>query len=74
MDDKAMNEMHMHIREHVNYPATKKQILEACNMMSHVPGDARNMVEMKLKDDKTYMSAEEVMMDMGMEMEMGKGM
>jgi hypothetical protein len=31
------------------------------------------MVGMKLKD-KTYMSADEVMMDMGMEMGMPKGM
>ena len=73
MDDMAMKEMEMHIREHIMYPATKQQIVEGCNMMSHVPEDGRQMVEMKLKD-KTYMSADEVMMDMGMEMGMGKDM
>jgi hypothetical protein len=73
MDDMAMKEMEMHIREHVMYPATKQQIMEGCNMMSHVPDEAKKMVEMKLKD-KTYMSADEVMMDMGMHEGMGSGM
>ena len=73
MDDIAMKEMETHIREHIMYPATKQQIIEGCNMMMHVPEDARQMVGMKLKD-KTYMSADEVMMDMGMEMGMPKGM
>ena len=72
MDDMSMKEMETHIREHVTYPATKQQIVEGCNMMSHVPDDARKMVEMKLRD-KTYMSADEVMMDMGMQMGMGTG-
>lgn len=73
MDDMGMKEMEMHIREHVTYPATKQQIIDGCNMMSHVPDEGRKMVEMKLKD-KTYMSAEEVMMDMGMHEGMSKGM
>jgi hypothetical protein len=73
VDDNAMKEMEMHIREHVMYPATKQQIIEGCNNMVHVPEEARQMVGMKLKD-KTYMSADEVMMDMGMEMGMAKGM
>jgi hypothetical protein len=73
VDDTGMKEMEMHIREHIMYPATKMQIMEGCNMMSHVPDEGRKMVEMKLKD-KTYMSADEVMMDMGMEMGMSKSM
>ncbi len=65
MDEKAMKEMEMHIREHVMYPATKQAIMEACNMMQHVPEEARKMADTKLAD-KTYMSADEVMMAMGM--------
>jgi hypothetical protein len=73
MDDMAMKEMEMHIRQHVTYPATKQVIMEECNKMAHVPEEGRKMVESKLKD-KTYMSAAEVMTDMGMAMGMNTGM
>jgi len=67
MNEMAKKEMMDHLKMHVQYPATKKTIMEACNMMSHVPEEARKMVDMHLKD-KTYQSTDEVMMDMGMHM------
>ena len=65
MDDMAMKEMKDHLSMHVEYPASKKMIVEACNMMSHVPEEARKMVDMKLMDMK-YNSVDDVMKAMGM--------
>lgn len=65
MNDMAVKEMEMHIRQHVMYPATKKQIVEGCNMMAHVPDEARRMAQTKLRE-RMYLSADEVLMDMGM--------
>jgi hypothetical protein len=67
INEKTKTEMMEHLHNHITYPATKKAIVESCNMMSHVPEDGRKMIETKLKD-KTYMSADEVMADLGMSM------
>lgn len=67
INEMARTEMMEHLHNHVTYPATKKAIMEACNMMSHVPDDARKLIDTKLKD-KTYMSADEVMTDLGLAM------
>jgi len=67
INEMAKKEMMEHLHDHVAYPATKKAIMEACNKMSHVPEDARKMIDTKLKD-KTYNSAGEVMADLGMSM------
>ena len=67
MNEMAKKEMMDHLKMHVKYPATKKTIMEACNMMAHVPAEARDMVSMHLKD-KMYKSADEVMTDIGMAM------
>lgn len=56
MDTAAMK---MHIREHMEYPATKKQIIEACNRMSDVPAADRDWVEKKLPEKK-FKNADEV--------------
>lgn len=32
-----MGQMKTHIKEHVTYPATKQDLVQACNMMSYVP-------------------------------------
>lgn len=54
-----------HLREHVNYPASKQQLAEACNRMSHTPHEDRDWF-MKTLPDKTYKSADEVMGALGM--------
>jgi len=48
-----------HIKEHLKYPATKKQMVEACNKMSDVPKADREWFQKNLPD-KTYKNADEV--------------
>jgi len=64
MDDMAKKELLEHLRHHMQYPATKKAIVEACNMMEHVPAEARDKA--KALADKTYQSAEEVVKAIGL--------
>ncbi len=63
MDD--MQEMMDHLKSHMTYPATKQDIWNACNTMSHVPEEHRKMFMDKVPDG-TYNSAEEVMQAAGM--------
>lgn len=65
MDDMNMKEMMEHLKSHVTYPASKKQIWEMCNTMSHVPEDHRKMFMDKVPEG-TYNSADEVMKAAGM--------
>lgn len=57
-------ETQTHLKEHVMWPATGKAILEACNLMSHVPEADRTMAKKKLDSMKTYRSVEEAMRDL----------
>jgi len=51
--------MKMHIKAHIEYPATKKQIVEACNNMSDVSAADRAWFS-KTLPDKKYKSADDV--------------
>ncbi len=58
VDEKIRKELYDHLRNHMMYPATRKQILEQCdNMMMHTP-EAKKQVEML--PEKTYRDADEV--------------
>ncbi|MGH7928625.1 MAG: hypothetical protein ACREQV_12610 [Candidatus Binatia bacterium] len=57
-------ETQTHLREHVKWPATGKAILEACNLMAHVPDTDRTMARQKLDPMKTYQSVDEAMRDL----------
>jgi hypothetical protein len=49
----------MHAKKHVSYPATKKDLVEACNNASDVPIEDRKWFTSNLPE-KTYNSASEV--------------
>jgi len=57
-------ETQAHLKEHVKWPATGKDVLEACNLMAHVPEADRMMARQKLDPMKAYRSVEEAMMDL----------
>lgn len=63
------DEMKKHLSEHVQWPATGEEIMEACNKMDHVPEDERNMVMDKLGKEKTYQNMDKAMSDLKMDME-----
>lgn len=65
MDQSEMKELMSHLQNHVMYPASKRTIIETCNKMEHVPVSTRVWVEQKLPEG-TYMSADEVVMKLGM--------
>ncbi len=48
-----------HLEMHMSYPASKKQIVAACNRMEHVPKEEREWFAKNLPD-RTYKSAAEV--------------
>lgn len=48
-----------HLNGHVVYPATKRQLMEACANMSDVPKEDKDWFAKSLPD-RTYNSAEEV--------------
>ena len=61
MDDTAMHkkEVMSHIDSDVNYPASKDDLVKACNEMSDVPeGDKKWFIDNL--PDKTFESPEEV--------------
>jgi len=55
-----INKMMTHIKEHVDYPATKKSLVEACNNMTEIPDDDKKWFIDNLPD-KEYKSPGEVM-------------
>lgn len=57
-------ETQTHLKDHVKWPATGKEVLEACNLMAHVPEADRMMAKQKLDPMKSYRSVEEAMMDL----------
>jgi|WetSurMetagenome_2_1015567.scaffolds.fasta_scaffold92034_2 hypothetical protein len=65
MDKAEMQELMSHLQNHIMYPASKRTIVESCNKMEHVPESVREWTEQKLPDG-TYMSADEVVMKLGM--------
>ncbi len=48
-----------HIKNHVDYPASRTQVVEACNNMSDVPSDDRDWFSKTLPEG-TYKTADEV--------------
>jgi hypothetical protein len=67
MDETMMTQneaLKAHVRDHVSYPATRAQILQAC-MTGEIPSEVHQMAEMHLQD-KTYASAEEALRDLHM--------
>lgn len=58
-------ELMKHIKDHVQYPAKKQDIIEMCNRMEHVDKKDRKWLEKELPD-REYKSAEEVMAALGM--------
>lgn len=53
-------ELMMHLNEHIAYPATKEEIIKACDEMSDVPDEEKDMFSKNLPS-KVYDSANEVM-------------
>lgn len=58
-------ELMMHLREHMQYPASKAQIIEACNYMGHVPKATVEWFD-KTLPDRTYNSADDVIHAVGL--------
>lgn len=65
MEEMNMQEMTDHLKTHMTYPATKQDIWNACNQMSHVPEEHKKTFMDKVPEG-TYNSAEEVMQAAGM--------
>ncbi len=49
-----------HLKNHVEYPATKNDIVTACNNLSDIPQADKEWFEKNLPD-RTYNNAEEVL-------------
>ena len=63
MDD--MKEMMEHLNGHMTYPATKEDIMKACNNMSHIPDEHKKLFMDKVPEG-TYQNADEVAKAAGM--------
>lgn len=63
MDD--MKDMKEHLATHVKYPATKQDIIKACNDMSHIPEDHKKLFIDKVPEG-TYQNADQVAKAAGM--------
>jgi hypothetical protein len=49
-----------HIKNHVTYPASRQEVVDACNGMADVPTEDKNWFSMSLPDG-TYRAPEDVM-------------
>lgn len=58
-------EMKSHINNHVNYPTTKKALMEACNNMNHITDEDKKWFADTLPDGE-YKTPEDVMKALGM--------
>lgn len=65
LDEETKTELMKHIHEHVNYPATKEELVMACNKMDHISQEGKNWFSENLPDG-TYNNADEVMKALGM--------
>lgn len=63
---KDLKNAKMHLEEHVKYPASKKQLVEACNMMEDFSMEDKKWFEQNLPDG-TYKSSDEVMQALHMD-------
>lgn len=51
-----------HLENHVKYPATGKEILEACANMSDVGDEDKKKFEKQIDPEVSYQSADDVIM------------
>ena len=59
MSTLTKEEVKTHIKEHLEYPATKEQLTQACNNMYEVPKSDKEWLETNLPEG-TYQNADEV--------------
>ncbi len=59
MSTLTKEEVKTHIKEHLEYPATKEQLIQACNNMGEVPKSDKEWFETNLPEG-TYQNADEV--------------
>ncbi len=59
MSTSTKEEVKTHIKEHLEYPATKEQLTKACNNMYEVPKSDKEWFEKNLPEG-TYQNADEV--------------
>ena len=64
---KDMKKGIQHLREHQDYPATKKDLVESCNKLSDFSPEDKAWFESHLTE-RTYNSADEVVEAMGWSM------
>ncbi len=62
-----------HLKNHQDYPATKEELVEACNSLSDFSDEDKKWYQQHL-EHKTYNSAEEVMETLGINRQAGKMM
>lgn len=61
-----MKNAKMHLQQHIAYPATKQELVAACNKMEDFSMEDKKWFEEHLPEGK-YKSAEEVMSALGMD-------
>lgn len=59
-----MDDLKAHVEEHISYPATKEEITQACNNMSDLSDDEKNMV--RNLPERTYSDSRDVESTLGM--------
>lgn len=64
---KDMKNAMMHLKQHMTYPADKKQLVEACNKLSDFSMEDKKWFEENLPEG-TYKSADEVTQALHMDM------
>ena len=69
---KDLKNASMHLKTHMDYPATKQELVDACNHMSEFSEEDKTWFAEHLPEG-TYNSAEEVMRATGMPMEQAGG-
>ena len=64
MQMKDINNAKMHLTQHQKYPATKEEMVEACNKLSDFSEEDKKWFAEHLPE-RTYKSADEVMQALG---------